>query len=117
MITMNVEVLDNGVKLITLDGSLDMAGHTTIENKFSSTTGEKEPVLVDLSDVDFIASIGIRLLLSSAKKLQAQGGKLGLLNPQPMVMDVLTHTGIAPMIPIYDDLDAACAELSAAVGE
>jgi len=113
MITMDVSELDNGVKLISLNGALDMAGHTAIEDRFTfNATTRKGGVIVDMSGVDFIASIGIRLLLASAKSLDKRGGKMGLYNPQSNVMMVLANTGIDQMIPIYANLDTACVELS-----
>lgn len=111
----NMTRLENGVKLITLDGRLDMQGVNEIDMKFTGLVStEKAGVVVDLSGVPYLASIGIRSLLMNAKALNARGGKLVLLRPVPFVEDVLKTTGIAGIIPVFQELDAACtAALSA----
>ena len=66
----------------------------------------------DMSKVSFLASIGMRTLLSCAKAASARGGKMVLFNPQPMVKDVLETSGVASLIPMTDDLAAAKALLA-----
>lgn len=107
---MELEITDLpiGVKQLALRGRLDIQGTNAIDNKFAfAVTTSKTPVLVDLSAVDFVASIGIRLLLQNAKALKNRGGKLALYGPQPLVAEALTTAGIDLLIPVFDDLDAA----------
>ncbi len=104
--------LSSGIRHITLTGRLDVQGAGAIDNKFAfAVTTARTPVLVDLSGVDFIASIGMRLLLMNAKSLNTRSGRLAICNPQPLVHDALTTAGIDLLIPVYDDFDTACAEL------
>ena len=61
---------DNGISLIKLVGRLDLIGTGEIETKFAGyCSGDKVRVAVDLSDVDFLASIGIRLFVLTAKSI------------------------------------------------
>ena len=104
--------LDSGIRLITLDGTLDMNGTYAIEVEFvRQCAGEKVHVLVDLSQVNFISSIGIPMLIHSAKSVARHGGKMVLLNPQKAVESVLDLAGISLIIPIYFDFEAATAGL------
>lgn len=104
--------LPSGIVQLRLIGRLDIEGVTKIEDKFAfAVMTETAPVLVDISEVDFIASIGIRMLLMSAKALQRRGGRLVLYKPQPLVGETLATAGIDLLIPTYEDFDAACAEL------
>jgi len=57
--------------------------------------------------VDFLASIGIRLITLTAKSVASRGGKMVLLNPIPEVQNVLEITGIPSMIPVYSYLESA----------
>ncbi len=115
---LDTKILENGIKQITLTGRLDVRGTAEIDNIFTiQTTTKKVPVLVDISGVDFVASLGLQMLLNGAKGLIARGGKMVLLNPQPMVKNVFNVAGIIELIPIYDDFEAACADLTAAVTE
>ena len=100
--------LDNSIILIKLSGRLDIIGTGEIETKFAGyCAGEKVRVIVDLSKVDFLASIGIRLLTLTAKSVASRSGKMVILNPIPEVQDVLEITGIPAIIPIYSYLESA----------
>ena len=106
--------LDDGICLIQLNGALDMNGTYSIEVEFfRHCEGENLRVLVDLSNVSYISSIGIPMLVNSAKSVTGRGGKLVLLNPQNAVMYVLELAAIPLIVPIYFDLESAKAGLLA----
>jgi anti-anti-sigma factor len=105
---MHYSELNKGISLIKLSGKLDIIGTGEIETKFMGyCAGEKVRVVVDLSEVDFLASIGIRLLVLTAKSIASRNGKMALLNPTPEVHHVLEITGIPDIIPIYSHLESA----------
>ena len=100
--------LDNSIRMIKLAGDLDILGVGQIETRFAGyCAGENPRVLVDLSEVNFLASIGIRLLTLTAKSVASRGGRMVLLHPTPDVRHVLEITGIPAIIPIYDGLESA----------
>lgn len=106
--------LENGIRLIKLIGALDLSGRYSIEIEFVRLcAGENVRVLVDLSDVEYISSMGVHMLVTSANSIAGQGGRIALLNPQPTVLNVLDLTGIMQLIPIYPDLESAKVGLSA----
>ncbi len=105
---MHYSELDNGIILIQLGGKLDIFGTGEIETKFAGyCAGDKVRVIVDLSGVSFLASIGIRMLTITAKSIGSRGGKMVLLNPTDEVHGVLEITGIPAIIPIYSNLESA----------
>lgn len=100
--------LQNNIKLLKLNGHLDFGGVGAIETRFVAYCGGEKPlVLVDLSNVDFLGSIGIRLLAVNAKSIASRGGRMFLLSPIPDVRSVLEVTGIPMVIPIHDALESA----------
>jgi anti-sigma B factor antagonist len=104
--------LESGIRLIKLNGTLDMYGVNSVDAEFvRRCTGENLCVLVDLSKVNFISSIGIPLLINSAKSLARQGGKMAILNPKKFVEDSLEIMGIPLIIPIYHNFHTAVSEL------
>jgi len=104
--------LENNIRLIKLVGRLDIVGVGAIETRFAGyCAGENPRILVDLSQVEFLASIGIRLLVLNAKSITSRGGRMVLLGPIPEVRTVLEVTGIPAIIPIYDGLESAEAVL------
>jgi anti-anti-sigma factor len=105
---LNFSELENGIRLLKLNGELDVMGVGAIETKFAAFTAVDKPkILVDLEDVSFIASIGIRMLVSTAKIVVSRGGGLVLVGAQPNVLDVLRMAGILEIIPAFDDLETA----------
>lgn len=100
--------LENNIRVIKLFGRLDIIGVGEIETKLSGYSAGEEPhIIVDLSEVDFLASIGIRLLILIAKSVASRGGQMVLLAPIPEVRNVLEITGIPAIIPIYDGRESA----------
>ena len=106
--------IENGIRLIKLIGRLDIVGVGAIETSFQAhCSGENSRVIVDLSGVDFLASIGIRMLTLTAKSIANHNGRMVLLNPRSDIRDVLEITGISSIIPVYDGLESAEAVLLA----
>jgi anti-anti-sigma factor len=100
--------LENNIRLIKLTGRLDILGVGEIESRFTGCcAGEMPRVLIDMSDVEYLASIGIRLLTINAKSIASRKGRMVLLRPTPEVRNTLEITGIAAMIPEYDGLESA----------
>ncbi len=97
------------VRRIVLSGRLDLPGTEAIEAKFAAlaTSGQRH-VLVDLTSVSFIASIGIRALITTAKAVQKNGGKMVLLvGGNKAVVKPLETTGIDDLIPMFADSSQA----------
>lgn len=106
---MAVEPLAPGVVKVVLDGRLDITGASAIDLQFNAIAGSHKAIVVDLGAVSFLASIGIRTLLLGAKTVQRRGGTLILLNPVAEVERVLDVMGVAELMPIYRDTEAAVA--------
>ena len=102
------EQLEGSILKINLAGRLDLAGAKDIDQRFAKlTAAPRNAVIVDLSKVVFLASIGIRLLLISAKELEERGGRMALLSPDATVAKVLELSGLDMTIGVFRDLQAA----------
>lgn len=107
---MNLEYdeLENGVRLIKLNGKLDLEGTNLIEPRFTlHCQGENVFVAVDLSTVTYLSSIGIPLLINNARAVAKRGGQLVLINPQSNVRSILDMTGVLNAIRMYNDIETA----------
>jgi len=110
-----METHDDGVVELVLRGRLDIAGTGAIETLFAAAASrEQGRLLVDMSEVSFLSSIGIRLLLMNAKAVGMRRGRMVLLNPQPGVLGVLETCGLIPLLTVRQDRGVAIAELLAA---
>ncbi|MCF7987708.1 MAG: STAS domain-containing protein [Methylovulum sp.] len=104
----NSETLDHCITKVNLSGRMDILGAQAIDMKFTALTSTKKAsILVDMSEVSFLASLGMRTLLSSAKALSNRGGCLVLYKPQANVLDVLDTSGVSKLIPVFDDFEEA----------
>ena len=111
---MTISEAAEGVKQIALVGRLDMPGVSRIETQFlAAIVPGGQSVIVDLSKVDFITSLGIRMILSAARSLQNRRAKLALYAPQDFVEEVLTTLQVQDMVPVCKDASAAIAAVKA----
>ncbi|MCB1874500.1 MAG: STAS domain-containing protein [Chromatiales bacterium] len=101
-------ILEDGTTVVSLQGRMDVSGTQEIELPLTTRTAiSKAAIIVDLSGVDFLASIGLRALVSNAKAQELRGGRMVLCNPQPAVEKVLASTGIDTIIPVFRTRSAA----------
>jgi anti-anti-sigma factor len=105
---LETERLDGGITMVKLRGRMDVRGAQEIDLKFTAVTSVNQGAfIVDMSEVDFLASIGIRTLLVSAKAAKARGGHLVLLKPTELVAGTLELAGITAILPVFQDIGAA----------
>jgi anti-anti-sigma factor len=92
---------DDSITHVALLGNLDVEGVNRIQDRFAfTTTSRRKATLVDVSQVSFIASLGMGMLVSAAKALQRNGAGMVLLAPSSMVLRALDAAGINRVIPI-----------------
>jgi anti-anti-sigma factor len=109
---MVLQELEGGITRIGLAGDLDAKGAGEIDLRFQAVAAGRDKVVVDLSQVGFLASIGIRTLIMAAKAQGRRGGRLVVLDPHPEVEKVLLTCGVDALLPILFGLDAALAHLA-----
>src|SRR5580700_3027821 len=99
--TMQIVVNDAGsTATITMVGRLDILGAEAVALPLATLSGSKNGLYIDMSGVTFVASIGLRHLVSAAKAVGRRGGKVVLLNPTPAVAEVITTSGLTGLLPI-----------------
>ncbi len=68
-------------------------------------------IIVDFSKTEYVASAGLRVLLSSAKSLQNSGGQILLVSMKPYVYEVFEISGFAQIFKIFDSQKEALQSL------
>jgi len=108
---MTIEFKDseNQLRHIFISGRLDTQGADAIATKFAAmSVSDSRRVVVDLTQVSFLASIGVRAIISNAKALQGRKGKMVLhVGNNESVAKTLTTTGIDKLIPMFTNLASA----------
>jgi len=107
-----VEELADGITKIVLHGRLDTTRALITELPFNEAITNKQRVVVDLSQVNFLSSYAIRIFLVGAKMVDGRGGKLVILCPEGNVAKVLKTAGTAALLPVFATEAAAAAALT-----
>jgi stage II sporulation protein AA (anti-sigma F factor antagonist) len=102
-----VHDLEGGVTRVVLSGRIDIAGAQEIDMPTSVVAGSRRAVVIHLSDVSFIASMGLRCLVSAAKMVSSKLGRMVLPSPTANVETVIKTTGIDTVISIFHDAGEA----------
>ena len=97
-------------EVVRIKGRLDATNATDLEEAMTPCI-ERTPgvLLVNLKDLDYISSAGLRILLLGAKRMKSTGGTLALCSLQEAVKEVFNISGFTAMFPIYDSEEAAIA--------
>jgi anti-sigma B factor antagonist len=106
-----MEELTGGVLRVILDGRLDIEGAAAVDLKMNVIAGSRKAVLVDLQQVSFLGSMGLRALVAPARAIKSRGGKIVLFGPNELVEKVLKTSGIDTLIPVHHELQSALAAL------
>jgi len=94
---------ETGVTCIRLTGRLDAPGADRIDLRFTAhAAAGTHHALVDLTGVSFVASMGLRLLISAARALHVKGRRMVLFGASGAVREVLEQTAIDQIIPLVD---------------
>lgn len=98
---MQIDTSLNGQTLaVKLEGRLDTTTAPQVEETLKDVLETCDSCVLDLANVDYISSAGLRLLLSLHKRMAAAGGKFKIRNVQPGVQDILDMTGFSSFLAI-----------------
>jgi anti-anti-sigma factor len=93
---------------VGLRGELDSQGVGEVETRFTATICPAgKNALVDFSEVTFLASLGLRMLVSVSKALAAKGARLVIHSPQEMVRESIVAASLDQVIPLADSAEQA----------
>jgi len=92
----------DGLRVIMLAGRMDVRGWDSVAAQLVDLTKEQSKVVLDLSALPMLASIGIRAISVSAKDITGRGGKMVLVaDPSSTIMTTLKLTGIDQLVPVF----------------
>lgn len=109
---MKVSQADDEITRIDLDGRFDIQGAQEVDARFGELAESSKAMIVDLSKVSFIASLGVRTLMLSAKTLIRRGADMAVCGASENVEKVLRSTGFNEVAGLYPDYDSAARTLA-----
>jgi len=113
---MDVVAQDGGaLQVLRVQGRIDQLSANSFSEKLApwltrcADTGK--PLLLDFSGVDYISSVGLRVLQLAAKQLKPHGVKVGIAALTPVVAEVFKIARFNLVVPVFADVDSASAQL------
>ncbi|MBD5547798.1 MAG: STAS domain-containing protein [Lachnospiraceae bacterium] len=91
---------ENAVLTLELEGRLDTNTAPELEKEISTDlTDDVQTLILDLKELEYISSAGLRVLLAAQKKMNKQGNMV-IKNVNDMIMDVFQVTGFVDILTI-----------------
>lgn len=89
---------------VALQGALDTATAPEFERELESVLkGDINLLVLDMKQLDYISSAGLRVVFKAAKAVKARNGRFGLANRQPQIVKVFDIVKALPDINIFRD--------------
>jgi len=99
---------EKNMKIISLEGKMDAISAPEFEDQMGEWLEQGETsFIINLGEVNYMSSAGLRSILIVAKKLKEQDGKLIFVNLREEVQKIFRISGFSSMIPTYESLEAA----------
>ncbi len=92
----NKEISDDKIK-IDLKGKLDTSTYTSLEDEMGDIDKYKD-ITFDFLDLNYISSVGLRILLRAYKSTLANGGKLMVINLNETIKTIFEETGFLDLL-------------------
>lgn len=105
-----------GIFMVSAFGSLDTNTHQILEKKMDIliTNGAAKVITLDMKDVEYISSMGVRVILKTKKELSKKGGVFLIAHVQPQIKRVFEIINALPSLQIFssiEELDDYLAEM------
>lgn len=102
---------DGKATVLQVSGRLDHSTVAEVDQKLTATVAASQAVVVDLADLSYISSVGLRILLQAAKQAQAAKRPFALAGLQPPVKEVFRISGLDTILTIHESAAAALDQL------
>ncbi|MDR1482839.1 MAG: STAS domain-containing protein [Synergistaceae bacterium] len=97
------KTITDRVCVISFDGRLDTVTAPEVQPEIDAAIDECKNITLDFSNVPYISSAGLRILLAGHKRAAAAGGSLKLVHVSDEIMEVFEMTGFADILTIEGD--------------
>ncbi|MBL7225534.1 MAG: STAS domain-containing protein [Desulfobacteraceae bacterium] len=98
--------------IVSVEGRMDAVSTPEVEQTLGGWIDKGETrFIVDFGGLDYISSAGLRGILTTVKRLKAEGGRIVLTALRGTVKEVFEISGFSTIIPIYESVEAALQEM------
>ena len=105
--------VENDVLVFEIKGRLDAATAPVAEETIKESMAEDtNRLLFDLSQLEYLSSGGLRVILGAAKEIRRREGKVALAALTQYVYEIFEVSGFTAMIPIKDTVEEGLKDLT-----
>jgi len=91
---------ENGKLILALEGRLDTTTAPKLQDVLIPAFDETKEIMLDFSQLAYVSSAGLRVLLMGQKTAKAKGASMTLTGVSAEIMEVFEMTGFADMLTI-----------------
>lgn len=92
---------EGDVYIVVIEGRIDATTTPTVEKKLAKLDDIAMKMAIDFSDVDYLSSAGMRLLLSLTKRMESKGGKVAFYGMGDDVVDIIRMAGFERILNLF----------------
>ena len=96
------KTIESDKTILTVDGRLDTTTAPELAAAIAELDDGVKTLVLDFKDLEYVSSAGLRVILSTHKKLDAEGGKLVVAHPNDMIQSIFALTGFIEILNIED---------------
>lgn len=103
------------VLVATANGRIDFAGAQVLEGALAPALAADGPVrgiVIDLAGVDYISSVGLRVLMVAAKAMRARKASIAVASLQPVVAEIFEISRFHHVVDVRGSVRDAIAAVS-----
>lgn len=86
--------------VVKLNGRLDTASAPEFENVMNELILLVKPIIIDLKELDYVSSAGLRVFLMAQKKVNANTSSMKIINVNEIILDIFKMTGFTEILTI-----------------
>lgn len=102
---------EGDVYIVLIEGRIDATTTPTVEKKLAKLYDIATKLAIDFSEVDYLSSAGMRLLLALTKRMDAKGGKVAYFDMTDDVLEIIRMAGFERILNIFSKKSEALKSL------
>jgi anti-anti-sigma factor len=112
-LAITLERTEAGIPVLQVAGEVDMRTAPDLRLRVDEATATGNLLVLDLTDVDFLASAGLSILVELARRASETGLRWGVVATGRAVLRPLEAVGLLTVIPVYPAVSDAAAAVNA----
>ncbi len=97
------------VTVVAVSGRVDSVTAATLDEELAKVVRDNKKVVLDLKNVSYLSSAGVRAILRASQTAQKSGGGVKLSQVPSLVLEVLDNVGVTQVLKPFSTVDEAVA--------